>query len=567
MLLGLLGAFAGALLFFFAGWILCAKTKAKALNKTERATQRNATKLIEEMDRKRRSQFLEEKKEWYKERTELEENIEAKSLELTSTESALIEKEGALDEKSTLLGNRESAVKRKMKEIKSKEAVLEEKGEQLAKAMFEYELKLEKTSMLSVEEAKRALLEELKSKAELQVAEVEREIVGRAHDRAEREAKKIIALAIERCASEQATQLSVSVVSLPSDRIKGRIVGREGRNIRAFETATGVKVIVNDTPEAIVLSSFDPIKREAAKIAMQRLVVEGKINPKRVGDVVKSALEDVSKIVVDEGTKVLEELNIQDVHPEIASLLGKLKFRTSYGQSVLEHSKEAALLAGVMASELGLDGNIARRAGLFHDIGKAVDHEMEGTHVEIGLSLAKRYGEPKEVQDAIVYHHEEAGVDSPSPIAFLIAAADAISAARPGARMEDPEKYIKRIKDLEALARTFPGVRDAYAINAGREIRVLVTPKKIGDQQTWTLASEIAGKIRSEMTYSGEVKVNVIRQTKTSRYTGRSYAFDMSPYQDEEIDDEKELHDEPMGQALSSHDTKGSDLDLQASSG
>ncbi len=328
-----------------------------------------------------------------------------------------------------------------------------------------------------------------------------------------------VALAIERCSADQCVQSSISVVPLPDDDIKGRIVGKEGRNIISFEAATGVKVIVNDTPEAVVLSCFDPVKRDIARIAMERLVREGRINPNRVEEVVAEAGQKVKENMLEEGRRAWQQCRIDSLHPDLVALLGKLKYRMSYGQSVLEHSKEVAFLAGAMAAELKLDERLARRAGLLHDIGKAMDHEIEGTHVDIGVQLVRKYSEPMEVENAIVAHHEEGEVLS--PISFLVTAADRISGARPGARRDDVEGYIKRVKDLEEIARSFEGVDDAYAINAGREVRVLASAQKKTDAEAAVLAFEIAQRIRSELVYPGEIKVTVIRQTIGVEWAGK----------------------------------------------
>jgi ribonuclease Y len=399
------------------------------------------------------------------------------------------------------------------------DARLKQQGQELDQILQDQRARLERISGMNAEHAREMMLDAIRTELQRTATEIGREKVEQAKEQAEREAKKIIALAIERCSTDQTVQSSISVVPLPDDDIKGRIVGKEGRNIISFEAATGVKVIVNDTPEAVVLSSFDPIKRDVARLAMEHLVRDGRISPGRVEEVVAECEKKIQGLIEEEGKRAVREVGVEDLHPELVKLVGKLKYRTSYGQSMLGHCKEVAILAGAMASELRLNERLARRCALLHDIGKSVDHEQEGTHTDIGVELARKYGEGPEVVNAILYHHEQA--EATSPISFLVKAADAISSSRPGARRDDAEGYIKRVRDLEELARSFQGVRDAYAINAGREVRVMANAGRITDEAAKNLSFEIAQKIREEMTYPGEIQVTVIRQTVATEWVGR----------------------------------------------
>ena len=376
--------------------------------------------------------------------------------------------------------------------------------------------KLERIAGLTTQEAKRLLLANLEARAKQEAAQMIKEIKDKALQTATKEAKEIITSAIQRCAAEHTVESTVSVVSLPNDEMKGRIIGREGRNIRSFEIATGIDVIVDDTPEAVILSGFDPIRRETARIALERLVLDGRIHPGRIEEIVAKAKQEVEEDIFEAGEQTCYDVGIHGLHPDLIRLLGRLKYRTSYGQNVLQHSKEVAYLAGLMAAELELDVNIAKRAGLLHDIGKALDHNVEGTHTSIGFQIAKKYNENAITMNAILAHHED--VEPESLIAVLVGAADAISGSRPGARRETLEAYIKRLEQLEELADSFSGVEKAYAIQAGREIRVMVQHEKRDDAQAAQLASDIAAKIQAEMEYPGQIKVTVIRETRSVEY-------------------------------------------------
>jgi len=549
------------------GWLLCARVKARKLLEIEGQMEKRTAKLVEKADRDRKAAFLEEKNAWYVLKTKMEREVEDRRREAEKLLQKQHELEENLSEKTEALRRREETVAERERQVASYASDLETREQELREILVEQRVKLERISGLNVDAAREMLLESLREETRRQATGMMKEIIDQVKERAEREAKKIISLAIERCSADQCVQSSISVVPLPDDDIKGRIVGKEGRNIISFEAATGVKVIVNDTPEAVVLSCFDPVKRDIARIAMERLVREGRINPNRVEEVVAEASQKVKEGMLEEGRKAFQQCRIDSLHPDLIQLLGKLKYRMSYGQSVLEHSKEVAFLAGAMAAELKLDEKLARRAGLLHDIGKAMDHEMEGTHVDIGVSLVRRYNEPMEVENAIIAHHEEGEVLS--PISFLVTAADRISGARPGARRDDVEGYIKRVKDLEEIARSFDGVDDAYAINAGREVRVMVSSQKKTDAEAAVLAFEIAQRIRSELVYPGEIKVTVIRQTVGIEWAGKPSRKRRSRHHRPEKGDGRHGHqgrprNDANRKALPAGDQKGNGANVQA---
>ncbi len=516
-------AAAGAFLLFGLGWFLCARVKARKIWEIEQQTERRISKLVEKADRERKAAFLEEKNKWYDSKEKFEREFDQKRRNLNRLGEALEERENGLGEQLESNRQREKALDRSEREMRQREGRLEQQSRELDRVLAEQRARLERISNMNIEHAKEMLLENLRSELQHTATAIGMDVIEQAKERAERESKHIIAQAIERCSTDQTVQSSISVVALPDDDIKGRIVGKEGRNIIAFEAATGVKVIVNDTPEAVVLSSFDPVKRDVARLAMEELVKEGRINPSRVEEVVAGCEQRVESLIEQEGRQAVKEVGIEDMHPEIVKLLGRLKYRTSYGQSQLGHSKEVAFLAGAMAAELRLNERLARRAGLLHDIGKAivgVDQEVEGTHTDIGVALVRRCGEAPEVENSILYQHGDA--EATTPISFLVKAADAISSSRPGARRDDVEGYIRRVRDLEEIAQSFEGVRDAYAINAGREVRVMVNAGRVDDEKAKTLSFEIAQRIREEMTYPGQIQVTVIRHTIATEWTGRS---------------------------------------------
>lgn len=494
--------------------------RSKAGEMEEKA-QKRAQRLFKEMEVQRRAKLLEEKRKWHDAREAQEVEINSRQSALVSQEQDMMDREKEYEQRFDNLKDREDQTGLREDELEKLEEKLNTQEVRLKESASEYRSRLETLARLTAEEAKQQLHDELirdvKQEAEHQV----RDILKTAQTNANREARKIVTLAISRCAVDQSTQTSVAVVPLPNDQIKARIIGKDGRNIRTFEAASEVKVMVDDTPEAVVISCFDPIRREIARTAMADLVSNGKITQSRIEEVITRAREQIDNRLLSEGQQAVNELKLKSMHPEMMKLVGRLRFRSSYGQNALDHSKEVAFLTGMMATEIGLDELLARRCGLLHDVGKALDHEMEGSHPEIGLAFAEKYGEPEEVKNAIIAHHNDENEEITSPITFLVAAADAISGARPGARRNDPEDYVRRVVELEELARSFDGVADAYAINAGREIRVMVRPDQVDDDRTYTLASEISQKIRNDLTYPGHIKVTVIREKIAHRTTNK----------------------------------------------
>jgi ribonuclease Y len=489
--------------------------EGKVRGAEERATQILKT-AEKEVEAKRKEVELEGKDLLYRIRSDFEEQTKERRQELQQLEKRLMQKEENLDRKVDILDKKEKDVNTMETAIQQKEKDVHHKGIELNRLLEEEKEKLQSISRLSADEAKNLLLKKMESDVRHEASVMIKTIEDEAKTTAEKKAKNIISLAIQRCAADHATETTVSVVSLPNDEMKGRIIGREGRNIRAFEMATGVDVVIDDTPGAVTLSGFDMVRREVARISLQRLITDGRIHPARSEEVVKKVKEEMEATIREEGEKAAFDAGVHGLHAEIIRLLGKLKFRTSYGQNVLQHSKEVAFLMGIMASELGADFNLARRVGLLHDIGKAVDHEVEGSHDQIGANLAKKYGESHQVVHAIEAHHESA--EPKTLYAVLTQAADAISASRPGARKETLESYIKRLDNLEGIANAFNGVQKSYAIQAGREIRVMVLPDKISDIETVGLAREITKKIEEELEYPGQIKVVVIRETRSIEY-------------------------------------------------
>ncbi|MXY50271.1 MAG: ribonuclease Y [Gemmatimonadetes bacterium] len=494
--------------------------RSKAGEMEEKA-QKRAQRLFKEMEVQRRAEMLEEKRKWHDAREAQEEEINRRQSALVSQEQDMMDREKECEQRYDNLKDREDQTGLREDELEKTEERLNAQEVRLKESASEYRNRLESLARLTSEEAKQQLhgelIRDVKQEAEHQV----RDILKTAQTNANREARKIVTLAISRCAVDQSTQTSVAVVPLPNDQIKARIIGKDGRNIRTFEAASEVKVMVDDTPEAVVISCFDPIRREIARTAMADLVSNGKITQSRIEEIIGRAREQIDNRLLSEGQQAVNELKLKSMHPEMMKLVGRLRFRSSYGQNALDHSKEVAFLTGMMATEIGLDELLARRCGLLHDVGKALDHEMEGSHPEIGLAFAEKYGEPEEVKNAIIAHHNDENEEITSPITFLVAAADAISGARPGARRNDPEDYVRRVVELEELARSFDGVADAYAINAGREIRVMVRPDQVDDDRTHTLASEISQKIRNDLTYPGHIKVTVIREKIAHRMTNK----------------------------------------------
>ncbi len=501
---------ATALVSLIVGWFVAKFIGKGKVANAEKAAEKIINDAKKESENIKKEKILEAKDEVFKLKQNIENETKARRTELQKLENKFSARELNLDRRHDLLTKKEKDLDDLETRMRTREEQVKNRDEELTGLIEEQNRRLEKISGISNEEAKRILMQNLVEKAKQEAAQLVKEIKDRARQQANREAKEIIIQAIQRTAADHSTETTVSVVNLPSDEMKGRIIGREGRNIRSFESATGVEVIVDDTPEAVVLSGFDPFRREVARISLERLVADGRIHPTRIEEVVEKAKQEMEEKLVEEGEKALMECGIASMHPELVKLLGKLNYRTSYGQNVLQHAVEVSYLTGLMASSLGLDGNLAKRAGLLHDIGKSIDRYTEGTHTQIGLEIAKKYGEGPIVQNAIASHHED--VEVISPISILVQAADAVSGSRPGARRETLETYIKRLDGLENLAKSFAGVGKAYAIQAGREIRVMVEHEKIDDATAEQLATDIAEKIQSEMEYPGQIKVTVIRE-------------------------------------------------------
>lgn len=460
--------------------------------------------------------ILEAKEQDLKLRNEFEREQKEKKGELARTEQRLAQREDNLDKKETALDKKNEQTEQYKKNLQKKEEELKKMQE---KVSHQHELmvaELEKVAQLTKEEAKQNLEELIVEDARKEAAVMVRQIEQEAKEEADTTAKKIVSLAIQRCAGDQATEIAVSVVPLPNDDMKARIIGREGRNIRAIENATGIELIVDDTPEVVILSGFDPVRREIARLSLERLIADGRIHPARIEETVEKVRRELDQKIKEDGEAAAFEVGVFGLHPEIVKLLGRLRYRTSYGQNVYKHSIEVAHLAGMMAAELGVDANLAKRAGLLHDLGKAVDHEVEGTHMQIGADLAKKYRENANVVNAILAHHGD--VEPKTVEAVLVQAADAVSGARPGARRETTTNYVKRLEQLEAIAGGFKGVEKCYAIQAGREVRVMVKPEQVDDAQAMFLAKDIAKKIESELEYPGQIKVNVIREFRSVEY-------------------------------------------------
>ncbi|MBQ1384563.1 MAG: ribonuclease Y [Firmicutes bacterium] len=457
----------------------------------------------------RKETLADARQEAHQIKADAERDIRERREEVKKTENRLIQKEASLDKKTESIERKEEHITRKLQTLEEKEKELDGFRDRQIE-------ELEKISGCTSEEAKQLLLDNIEKDVRHEASMMIKDIESKAKEEADKKAKEIITGAIQRCAADYVAETTVSVVPLPSDEMKGRIIGREGRNIRAIETATGVDLIIDDTPEAVILSGFDPVRREIARIALEKLIVDGRIHPARIEEMVEKAEKEVNAIIKSEGEAATFELGIHNLHPELVKLLGRLKYRTSYGQNVLKHSLEVAHLAGLMAGELGFDVKLAQRAGLLHDIGKALDHEIQGTHVDIGIDVLRKYKEHQAVIDAMAAHHGD--YEAKSPEAVLIAAADALSAARPGARRETLDTYIKRLQKLEEIANTTPGVETSYAIQAGREIRIIAKPDQVSDNAMELLAREISKKIESELEYPGQIKVNVIRETRAVDY-------------------------------------------------
>lgn len=506
----------GSIFFFFLGYLIRKYVAKRKVRLAEEKAKYILDETKREVDNRRREIEIEAKDLLYKIRADFESETKDRRQELGGLEKRLIQKEENIDKKVDLLDRREREVVGRERSISSKEKALFTRQKELETILAEERSKLQRISGLSKEDAKRILLKRMEDEAKRDAAVMIKKVEDEVKVKADKEARKIVGLAIQRCAADHTVETTVSVVNLPSDDMKGRIIGREGRNIRALEIATGVDVIVDDTPEAVILSGFDIVKRETARIALERLIEDGRIHPGRIEEVVEKVKREMENTIREEGEKAAFDIGMANVHAEIIKLLGRLRYRTSYGQNVLQHSKEVAYLMGVIASELKIDFNLARRIGLLHDIGKAVSHEVEGTHAKIGADIARKYGESETVVHAIEAHHQD--IEPKTLLAVLVQAGDAISATRPGARRETLETYIKRLEKLESIADSFKGVEKAYAIQAGREIRVIVYPNMIDDAHAVVLARDITKKIEEGLEYPGQIKVTVIRETRAIEY-------------------------------------------------
>ena len=481
----------------------------KAIGSAETEANRIVSEAIKSAEAKKKEFLLEGKDELHRLRNENEKEISDRRKEVQRQERRIQQKEETLDRKMDNLEKKENNYQRKQKEVEQK---LQE-VEQVKKSQFEM---LERISGYTADQAKDYLLQQLDTELDHEKSVKILEYEEKLKEESDKRARNIISLAIQRLAADQVSDATVSVVSLPNDDMKGRIIGREGRNIRTIETLTGVDLIIDDTPEAITISSFEPVRREIARVALEKLISDGRIHPARIEETVEKARREVEATIKAEGERTVVELGVNNIHPELVKLLGRLKYRTSYGQNVLRHSIEVAYISGMIASELGLNPTVAKRAGLLHDIGKALDHEMEGSHIQLGVEVARKYKESDAVIHAIHAHHGD--VEAKTVVACIVQAADAISAARPGARRENIENYIKRLQQLEEVGKSFPGVDSCFAIQAGREIRVMVKPEQINDDKMAPLAREISKKIEQALEYPGQIKVNIIRESRVSDY-------------------------------------------------
>jgi ribonuclease Y len=505
VIFALVGAAVGILIGIFIRRIVA----ERKITSAEVEARRIIEDSVKSSETKKKESLLEAKDEIHKIRNEAEKENKDRRIELQKLEKRLVKKEESLDKKNESIEKREEKINGMYKDIDSKEKEIKE-------LEVTQKRELERISGLTSEEAKTVLMEGIRKEAEYDAAIMVKDIEREAKENADRKAREIVSYSIQKCSADHVAETTVSVVDLPNDEMKGRIIGREGRNIRALETATGIDLIIDDTPEAVVISGFDPIRREVARIALEKLINDGRIHPARIEEMVERAKKEVNQIIKDEGEKAAFDVGIHGLRNEIVKLLGRLKYRTSYGQNVLKHSIEVAHLSGIMAAELGADVKIAKRAGLLHDLGKAVDHEVEGTHATIGADLARKYKENPKVIHAIEAHHGD--IEAKTVEAVLVQAADAISAARPGARRETLESYIKRLENLEEIANSFDGVEKSFAIQAGREIRIMVKPEDVNDSSMVVVAKNIAKRIEDELEYPGQIKVNVVRETRSIEY-------------------------------------------------
>lgn len=500
---------AGALIGLLVGYLSRKNFAEKKIGSAEEYSLKIIEDANKEADTRKKEILVEAKDEVFRLRTELEDETKRRRAEMQTLESRLNKKEETLEKRSGSLDQKSSKIDKELKKIDE----LKAKAKRL---VTDRESELEKVAGMTADEAADVLIESVKEHTIRRQAVILKEMEARTRDEASKTAREIIATCIQRYASEQVAESTVSVVNLPNDEMKGRIIGREGRNIRAFETLTGVDLIIDDTPEAVVVSAFDPIRREVARLSLERLITDGRIHPTRIEEIVEKTQKEVDETIREKGEEACNEVNIHGINPEIIKLLGKLNYRTSYGQNVLRHAVEVSSFAGMLAAEIGANVKLAKRGGLLHDLGKALDHEMEGPHVALGVQAAKRYKEKPEVINCIEAHHGD--VEPTSVEAVLVQAADAISAARPGARRESMENYIQRLENLEAIANSFEGIESSYAIQAGRELRIMVKPDQVDEDRMLVLANEVATKIENELEYPGQIKVNIIRENRASQY-------------------------------------------------
>jgi len=515
-LVNLLAALVFAVAIFILGYFIRKLTAESKVQTAEQKAKRILEEAKKELENKRREVAIEAKDLKFKIRQEFEEEVKDRRQEISNLERRLSQRQENLDKKVDILDKKEKDITAREGGLAKKEQGVENSQKELDGLLAEEKQMLQRISGLSAQQAKDLLLQRMEKEAREQAAILTKKIEDEARQTADKKARQIVGLSIQRCSAEHTVESTVSVVHLPNDEMKGRIIGREGRNIRALEIATGVDVIIDDTPEAVTLSGFDPIRRDIARLSLEKLIHDGRIHPGRIEEVVEKIKGEMENSIREEGEKAAFDVGVHGLHPELIRLFGRLKYRTSYGQNVLQHSKEVAYIMGVMASELELDFRLARRIGFLHDIGKAVSHEVEGTHIKIGVDLLKKYGESQEVIDAVECHHQD--VEAKSLYGVLVQAADAISATRPGARRETLETYIKRLEKLESIAESFKGVGKSYAIQAGREVRVIVQPERISDEQTITMAREITKKVEEGLEYPGQIKVTVIRETRAIEY-------------------------------------------------
>ena len=503
------GTLVGLALGFIFGIVYRKKVAEREIGSAEAEATRLINEAIRSGESRKKEMLLEAKDEIHKSRTEYEKEVKERRAELSKQERRLEQKEITLDKKTEAFEHKEEELAKKLQKVAETQAEAEQAKAAQMKA-------LEAISGLTQEQAKQHLLQSVEDEVRHETALKIKEIEQQMKDEADEKAREVIAIAIQRCAADHAAETTVSVVPLPNDEMKGRIIGREGRNIRTLETITGVDLIIDDTPEAITVSSFDPVRREVARLALEKLIVDGRIHPTRIEDMVEKARKEVDRTIREEGERACYEAGVHNLNPELVKILGRQKYRTSYGQNVLNHSIEVSHIAGLMAAELGVDVALAKRAGLLHDLGKSIDHEVEGSHVQLGADMARKYKENPVIVNSIEAHHGD--VEPKTVIAILVQAADAVSAARPGARRENVENYIRRLQKLEELTGSYPGVEKAFAIQAGREVRIMVKPEVVTEDNMILLARDVAKKIEAELEYPGQIKINVIRETKAVEY-------------------------------------------------